>query len=114
MHWFRDIIDQGRLRDLLFSTPRCAHPHGLFQKIFHKHFVRRANFDLNQPAPRGIMDPIAKFGITNKEITMKFLEWITRSFQPHYCEEVYNYLSQSVDLCDLENRMKAIQRRGYL
>lgn len=60
------------------------------------------------------MDPIAKFGIINKENNMKFLEWITRSFQPHYCEEIYSYLSQSVDLCDLENRMKAIQRRGYL
>jgi len=45
---------------------------------------------------------------------MKFLNWITSSFQPHYCDEIYSYLSQSVDLCDLENRMKAIQNRGYL
>jgi hypothetical protein len=60
------------------------------------------------------MDPIAKFGITIKGKHMKFLEWITKSFQPHYRDEIYSYLSQSTDLCDLERRMNFIQRRGYL
>jgi hypothetical protein len=45
---------------------------------------------------------------------MNFLKWLQRAFQPHYRDEIYHYLSQSVDLIDLEHRMTMIQRRGYL
>jgi hypothetical protein len=45
---------------------------------------------------------------------MNFLKWLQRAFQPHYRDEVYSYLAQSVDIVDLEHRMAQIQRRGYL
>jgi len=45
---------------------------------------------------------------------MSFLNWLTKAFQPHYRDEIYSYLADSVDLCDLERRMAFIQRRGYL
>ena len=77
------------MKPVIFD-PRCAHQHGLFQKIFHQSFVRRPNFDLIKPPPCVIMDPIAKFGITIKGKHMKLLKSMWDALV-HYSEEVYNF-----------------------
>lgn len=41
-----------------------------------------------------------------------FLNWLKSTFQPHYRDEILTYLSQSSDLCDLENRIKYLTHRG--
>lgn len=43
-----------------------------------------------------------------------FMRWLKRTFTPAYQAEVEQYLAQSVDLYDLEQRMLAVQRRGLL
>lgn len=40
--------------------------------------------------------------------------WIKTTFTPAYQTELEQYLSQSVDLADLEHRMIYLQRRGLL
>ena len=40
--------------------------------------------------------------------------WIKKTFSPAYQSEIESYLSQSVDLADLESRMIYLQRRGLL
>jgi hypothetical protein len=39
-----------------------------------------------------------------------FKEWFT----PSYLTDVESYLSESVDLFDLERRMKLLQNRGFI
>jgi len=43
-----------------------------------------------------------------------FWAWVKETFSPSYQDEVQQYLSQSVDLFDLEHRMKYLKVRGML
>lgn len=43
-----------------------------------------------------------------------FWDWVKETFTPSYQNEVQHYLSQSVDLTDLEQRMKYLKIRGML
>jgi len=54
---------------------------------------------------------------TNKvqlETIEKITKWIKQAFTTSYQNEIEHYLNQSVDMCDLENRLKIIARRGML
>ena len=44
----------------------------------------------------------------------KAMETLRVIFTPSYQQEVESYLSQSVDLHDLENRIKLLQLRGFI
>jgi hypothetical protein len=44
----------------------------------------------------------------------EFWEWVQRTFTPTYKSEIEDYLSQSVDRIDLENRMNLLMRRGQI
>ena len=41
-------------------------------------------------------------------------DWIKVTFTPSYQDEIHAYLAQSVDHCDLENRMRILTHRGML
>jgi DNA-binding transcriptional regulator GbsR (MarR family) len=41
-----------------------------------------------------------------------FWQWVIKAFQPQIQDEIENYLSQAVDIKDLEERMKRIMYRG--
>ena len=41
-----------------------------------------------------------------------FWQWVLKTFQPEIQDEIENYLSQSVDIRDLEERMKRLMYRG--
>lgn len=41
-----------------------------------------------------------------------FWEWVLKAFQPQIQDEIEEYLSQSVDIKDLEERMKRLMYRG--
>mgnify|MGYP003348067225 FL=1 len=41
-----------------------------------------------------------------------FWQWVLKTFQPPIQQEIENYLSQSVDMKDLEDRMKRLMYRG--
>ncbi len=41
-----------------------------------------------------------------------FWQWVIKTFQPQIQIEIEDYLSQSVDIRDLEERMKRIMYRG--
>ena len=41
-----------------------------------------------------------------------FWQWVLKSFQPQIQDEIEEYLSQSVDIRDLEERMKRLMYRG--
>lgn len=41
-----------------------------------------------------------------------FWHWVMKAFQPQIQDEIENYLSQAVDIRDLEERMKRIMHRG--
>ena len=56
---------------------------------------------------------VAKFG-TKKGRMQKIIETITNFFRDPWKSEVYDYLSQSVDLCDLETRIKALRHGDWL
>lgn len=43
-----------------------------------------------------------------------FWNWVSTSFTPDYQREIENYLKQSADICDLEERMKILRYRGLL
>lgn len=43
-----------------------------------------------------------------------FWKWVRQQFTPDYQGEIEKYLKDSTDLCDLENRMYYLQRRGLL
>lgn len=43
-----------------------------------------------------------------------FWGWVKKAFTPSYQSEVEKYLSESVDIKDLESRMSTVQRRGFL
>lgn len=42
----------------------------------------------------------------------KFWEWVLNTFQPAIQDEIEEYLSQAVDIKDLEERMKRLMYRG--
>lgn len=44
----------------------------------------------------------------------EFWAWVKKTFTPSYQSEITNYLKDSTDIFDLENRMKALQRRGMI
>ena len=49
------------------------------------------------------------------ENTLKeFWAWVQRTFTPTYRSEIEDYLSQSVDRIDLENRINLLMRRGQI
>jgi DNA-binding transcriptional regulator GbsR (MarR family) len=41
-----------------------------------------------------------------------FWQWVMKAFQPQIQDEIEDYLSQAVDIRDLEERMKRIMYRG--
>lgn len=41
-----------------------------------------------------------------------FWEWVLKTFQPQIQNEIEVYLSQAVDIKDLEERMKRLMYRG--
>lgn len=41
-----------------------------------------------------------------------FWEWVLKTFQPEIQSEIEAYLSQAVDIKDLEERMKRLMYRG--
>lgn len=41
-----------------------------------------------------------------------FWAWVLKAFQPEIQEEIEAYLSQAVDIKDLEERMKRLMYRG--
>lgn len=41
-----------------------------------------------------------------------FWQWVMKAFQPQIQDEIEHYLSQAVDIRDLEERMKRIMYRG--
>ena len=41
-----------------------------------------------------------------------FWEWVMKTFQPAIQDEIEEYLSQAVDIRDLEERMKRLMYRG--
>ena len=41
-----------------------------------------------------------------------FWQWVMKAFQPQIQDEIEGYLSQAVDIRDLEERMKRIMYRG--
>ena len=43
-----------------------------------------------------------------------FWDWVKKTFTPSYQTEVEKFLSESVDIKDLESRMSVVQRRGFL
>jgi hypothetical protein len=43
-----------------------------------------------------------------------FWEWVSKTFAPHYRNEIEAYLADSVDHVDVENRIRTLQRRGML
>jgi hypothetical protein len=45
---------------------------------------------------------------------LQFWDWIKTTFQPHYQQEIEDYLAQSVDHRDLEGRINHLKYRGYL
>lgn len=42
----------------------------------------------------------------------EFWEWVLKAFQPEIQSEIEQYLSQAVDIKDLEERMKRLMYRG--
>jgi len=43
-----------------------------------------------------------------------FWDWVRKSFTPSYQKEIEQVLRQSVDVYDLEQKMKTLRRRGML
>lgn len=43
-----------------------------------------------------------------------FLSWVKDVFTPSYRKEVEEYLAESVDIYDLERRIRILQRRGMI
>lgn len=43
-----------------------------------------------------------------------FWSWVTKSFTPSYQKEIDNYLKESTDIFDLEQRMKTLRYRGMI
>jgi hypothetical protein len=43
-----------------------------------------------------------------------FWQWVVETFTPSYTSEIEDYLSQSIDHADLEQRINTLQRRGML
>ena len=41
-----------------------------------------------------------------------FWQWVMKTFQPEIQTEIEDYLSQSVDIKDLQERMKRLMYRG--
>lgn len=41
-----------------------------------------------------------------------FWQWVLKAFQPEIQDEIEEYLSQAVDIRDLEERMKRLMYRG--
>jgi len=41
-----------------------------------------------------------------------FWQWVLKTFQPEIQDEIEEYLSSSVDIRDLEERMKRLMYRG--
>lgn len=56
----------------------------------------------------------ATTNLVQLETIEKIMQWIKQAFTPSYQNEIEQYLEQSVDMCDLENRLKIIARRGML
>lgn len=44
----------------------------------------------------------------------EFWNWAKETFKPEYYSEIENYLSQSIDIGDLECRIKLLRNRGVL
>lgn len=42
----------------------------------------------------------------------EFWQWVLKAFQPEIQNEIEEYLSQAVDIKDLEERMKRLMYRG--
>lgn len=40
-------------------------------------------------------------------------KWVSETFQPHIQNEIEEYLADSADIKDLENRMKLLRSRGF-
>lgn len=43
-----------------------------------------------------------------------FWEWVKKTFTSDYKKEIEAYLADSVDHCDLEERIKFLYRRGMI
>jgi hypothetical protein len=43
-----------------------------------------------------------------------FWRWVKETFVPSYTSEIEEYLNQSTDHADLEQRISTLQRRGML
>ena len=43
-----------------------------------------------------------------------FFHWVRETFSAPYQDEIYQYLSSSTDLCDLERRMTHLSRGGWI
>lgn len=50
--------------------------------------------------------------MTSEVLYKKFWEWAELVFTDSYKQEVESYLSESIDFCDLEQRMKLLKVRG--
>lgn len=43
-----------------------------------------------------------------------FWDWVKNTFTPSYKVEIERYLSDASNYCDLEQRIKTLQRRGMI
>lgn len=48
------------------------------------------------------------------QATDNFWSWVKKTFEPHYRKEIEDYLSESIDQCDVERRIALLQRRGMI
>jgi hypothetical protein len=42
----------------------------------------------------------------------QFWTWLEQAFQSHHRQEIYEWLSQSADVVELEHRMRILDRNG--
>ena len=61
-----------------------------------------------------MQNPLEPLGGIDVPKIADFWDWVKETFTPSYQNEVQQYLSQSVDLFDLEQRMKVLRVRGML
>jgi hypothetical protein len=50
----------------------------------------------------------------NAPLLSSFWEWVGKTFTPYYRKEIEDYLSESVDHYDAEQRIKTLARRGMI
>ena len=52
-------------------------------------------------------------GVETPSLT-DFWNWVKKTFQPSYRTEIEAYLADSVDMVDVERRIKLLQQRGMI